>query len=353
MPKNTSKKIEAKLRNFFWNGTDNKKKAALIKWENICRPKKIGGLGIKNLMWQNEALGAKLAWRMFQNKESKWARILYNKYLNPNDPISLFRTKNPPQGSITWNFISKCRHLISKYATWDIGDGKNALFWEDSWNGLPRMNTYNISCQTINLLKASWGLRVQDYLEQNPSNEENSWRWKPLSNLNIPINDQTTLEGILHNRKIYLSNKEDKLRWALSNDGAYKVKEGYNSILHSQRWEEINIPMNLCWDPAILPKAGIFLWAALQNRILTTDRIIKMGFHGPSRCILCKQDNETVDHLLYQCPFSIECWHRIKGKLNWTSPLPANWKEHIQGWPKSRDKNIYDKIWNITPAITA
>jgi hypothetical protein len=126
-------------------------------------------------------------------------------------------------------------------------------------------------------------------VDYDPSNEDNPWKWKSLSNLNIPINDRTKLEGILQDRKINLNNKDDKLRWALSNDGTYKVKEGYKLILNSQRREEISIPMNLCWDPAILPKAGIFLWAALQNSILTADRIKKMGFEGPSRCILCKK----------------------------------------------------------------
>ena len=33
-------------------------------------------------------------------------------------------------------------------------------------------------------------------------------------------------------------------------------------------------------------------------------------------------------------------------------PLPEAWKDHIRGWPKSGEKNVYNRIWNITPAIT-
>ena len=36
-----------------------KRKINTNKWENICKPKKEGGLGVKNLGWQNKALGAK------------------------------------------------------------------------------------------------------------------------------------------------------------------------------------------------------------------------------------------------------------------------------------------------------
>ena len=63
---------------------------ALIKWENICKPKDLGGLGIKNLQWQNEALGEKLIQCLYKEREHKWAKILQNKYLNEDDPIFIF-----------------------------------------------------------------------------------------------------------------------------------------------------------------------------------------------------------------------------------------------------------------------
>lgn len=49
LPKTHFHKIEANLRNFLWNNCEESKKLALIKWDNICRPKECGGLGIKNL----------------------------------------------------------------------------------------------------------------------------------------------------------------------------------------------------------------------------------------------------------------------------------------------------------------
>ena len=108
---------------------------ALIKWENICKPKDLGGLGIKNLQWKNEALGAKLIWHLFKERKHKWAKIIYNKYLNVDDPLSIFRMKNPPRGSKSWKFMIKCHHLVCKYLTWDVGKGDEAFFCEDSWDG--------------------------------------------------------------------------------------------------------------------------------------------------------------------------------------------------------------------------
>lgn len=86
LAKHTNKKFEAKFRKFLCNDSTDLNKLALIKWDNICKPKDLGGLGIKNLCWQNEALGAKLAWRLFIEREQKWAKVLYNKYLNAANP---------------------------------------------------------------------------------------------------------------------------------------------------------------------------------------------------------------------------------------------------------------------------
>jgi hypothetical protein len=137
LSKSYHNKLVSKLRNFLLKDYDEDKKLALIKWDNICKPKELGGLGIKNLEWQNKALGAKLIWRLYNERDQKWAKLLYNKYLNVEDPVSIFRMKNPPKGSKIWNFMLNCRDLIGKFLTWDVGVGDKALFWEDSWDGHP------------------------------------------------------------------------------------------------------------------------------------------------------------------------------------------------------------------------
>lgn len=95
-----NQKIVSKLRNFFWDDIKNQKnKRALIKWEELCKPKELGGLGFKNMLWHNQALGVKLAWRLCTERNKKWAKILYNKYLNPENPTSLFRMRKLPMSS--------------------------------------------------------------------------------------------------------------------------------------------------------------------------------------------------------------------------------------------------------------
>ena len=69
-------------------------------------------------------------------------------------------------------------------------------------------------------------------------------------------------EKIIQKRKIKQLERNDKLIWVASKDGRYSVKNGYRVITHSKRWEEVNIPLKLCWDSFCLLKAGLFLWMA-------------------------------------------------------------------------------------------
>jgi len=41
----------------------------------------------------------------------------------------------------------------------------------------------------------------------------------------------------------------------------------------------------------------------------------RRGIHGPSRCPLCQQIKETIQHLFQDCKFSRECWEKILNLL--------------------------------------
>ena len=145
--------------------------------------------------------------------------------------------------------------------------------------------------------------------------------------------------------------RNDKLIWAASKDGRYNVKNGYKAIIQSQRWEEEYTPLKLCWDSSCLPKTGFFLWTASQDRILTTDRLRKLGIEGPSRCVLCNNDNEDNNHLLYKCSYTQKCWEWLRNMLRWTALMLETLNELLKGWPTNNSGGIYGNIQNICPSI--
>jgi hypothetical protein len=54
----------------------------------------------------------------------------------------------------------------------------------------------------------------------------------------------------------------------------------------------------------------------MENRILTWDNLIKRGMIGPSRCVLCGEREEYVNHLMVECLFTKEIWNSILNELH-------------------------------------
>ncbi|XXG72211.1 hypothetical protein AAC387_Pa07g1359 [Persea americana] len=75
MPKMVIERLDCLRRDFLWEGQGNKKRLHLVKWSEVIKPKKNGGLGIANLE-KKWALFAKWWWRFGEEKEALWRRLI-------------------------------------------------------------------------------------------------------------------------------------------------------------------------------------------------------------------------------------------------------------------------------------
>jgi hypothetical protein len=66
---------------FLWQGAEEKFRYHMAKWEMVSRPKDQGGLGIINMKIMNESLLVKWIWKIFQQPDELWFKILKAKYL--------------------------------------------------------------------------------------------------------------------------------------------------------------------------------------------------------------------------------------------------------------------------------
>jgi hypothetical protein len=73
LPKTVTCELDKQRRTFFWQGGSTKKKYRLLKWELICKSKKKGGLGIKDMRKMNISLMCKWWWRL-ENEKKPMAR---------------------------------------------------------------------------------------------------------------------------------------------------------------------------------------------------------------------------------------------------------------------------------------
>lgn len=52
----------------------------------------------------------------------------------------------------------------------------------------------------------------------------------------------------------------------------------------------------------------------MHKRLLTRDRLAKMGVCQDTECLLCGRKPESISHLFFECDYSMKC---LQGTLEW------------------------------------
>ncbi|XP_052624827.1 uncharacterized protein LOC128132345 [Lactuca sativa] len=117
IPIATIKEIEKMCRSFLWANGEKVKGKAKVKWNDICKPKAYGGLGVKNLRKWNDALLAKHVWNVVNNKNYLW--VQWKKSM-----------------SWTWKRFLEIRKIVRPHIVACVGNGRSTSLWHDWWHPL-------------------------------------------------------------------------------------------------------------------------------------------------------------------------------------------------------------------------
>ncbi|GKD57224.1 reverse transcriptase zinc-binding domain-containing protein, partial [Tanacetum coccineum] len=137
------------------------------------------------------------------------------------------------------------------------------------------------------------------------------------------------------------AEKNDRIVWK-NNDGREcncSLKEVYNDM------REMSIEVKwakMIWFSCI-PKHSFILWLAIQEKLMTYDRMIKWGYCDMTCCLLCKNNVETHDHLFFNCPFSAAIWKELKLKTRFKSNAML-WNNIVKELAEKQNGN---NIWSI------
>lgn len=81
---------------------------------------------------------------------------------------------------------------------------------------------------------------------------------------------------------------------------------------------------------------------------MTWDKLQKRGFQSPPRCSLCKQENETQDHLLNSCPYAQLQWDEARNLFGKSNRDPNDIKQTIFHWGNDQFScSIVRRIWSL------
>ncbi|KAH9667242.1 putative ribonuclease H protein [Citrus sinensis] len=143
LPTGIKLKIDKACKKFIWSGNSNQQRMSMVSWDNLCKPKAYGGLGLKDLNVMNKALLMKLSWGVISAKDSLWVQVLCTKYgaNNSNPPLSLptrygshmWKAIGPDQ--FYWSHSNKGNFSVSS-DYYDISPPDNLLQdtgWKLAW----------------------------------------------------------------------------------------------------------------------------------------------------------------------------------------------------------------------------
>ena len=121
LPVTLCHELETLIRKFWWGQRGDRRKVHWVKWDDLCQHKNQGGMGFKDLTMFNEAMLAKLVWRLLHDENSLFHRVFKSRFF-PRGTI--LEAKDSPSASYAWRSILIGRDVIAKGAIWRVGDGK-------------------------------------------------------------------------------------------------------------------------------------------------------------------------------------------------------------------------------------
>jgi hypothetical protein len=200
-----------------------------VKWDDICKPKKEAGLGIRDLRLVNLSLLAKWRWKLLSHEKEVWKDVIIAKYGPDNIGIGNLGEAQVMRVASTW-WRDIC--VLDKNSNWfadavekRVRDGVLTSFWNEKWLGdiplylrFPRI--FSVSSQQTATVSSmgSWVGGV--------------WRWefiwrRSFFEWEIPLYQ----EFLLFTQDFEPVVGEDIWRWRENKDAGFSVKTCYFLLL--------------------------------------------------------------------------------------------------------------------------
>ncbi|CAN1331091.1 Transposon TX1 uncharacterized 149 kDa protein [Linum perenne] len=121
LPDSLLKKMDAVVAKFWWSGDVNRRGIHWCSKDRLTTAKHRGGLGFRSFKEFNLAHLAKLCWRIIQQPDALWVRVLKDLYFPRTDFMNAKRHHRP---SWIWGSIVKGRAALIKGLRKNIGNGE-------------------------------------------------------------------------------------------------------------------------------------------------------------------------------------------------------------------------------------
>jgi hypothetical protein len=160
-----------------------------------------------------------------------------------------------------WAGLMKVKEEFLSLGKFDLGDGSQVRFWEDSWiQSRPLKSLFPVLYNIVRKKSAY----VRTVFSTTPLNV--AFR-RSLVGANL----QAWHEVVAMVADVQLTNHRDRFVWGLHQNGLFSVKSMYRAVLGAHA-----IPYNnLIWKLKLPLKIKVFLWYLYKGVILTKDNLAR------------------------------------------------------------------------------
>ncbi|GAV92789.1 LOW QUALITY PROTEIN: zf-RVT domain-containing protein, partial [Cephalotus follicularis] len=259
LPMKVVKECNCILRNFLWGGQARNK----VRWSEVCKPEKVGGLGVKDLRIWNKA----------------WCLTHLVKHSN-------FWCL-PCRGSLSWSWrqILHLRPVAKDHLVYQCGRGDKFSLWYDPW-------LHGESVHALYGHRVIYDAGFRSSALVNEVISEGRWQW--------PQNSSQLIE---------IQGRVQDITISASSDCIYWEAPGQSFSTH-KAWNDIRVPSSvvpwhsLVWHPKLIPKHSFCLWLAIRGAHRTKDKLSARGSSLSAECVFNCGEEETLVHIFFICPFS-------------------------------------------------
>ncbi|XP_074277930.1 uncharacterized protein LOC141601536 [Silene latifolia] len=143
-------------------------------------------------------------------------------------------------------------------------------------------------------------IKQTDCMDYKPTSAS-SWAWRKVCEIKEVFKDA------------YVQGK-----WS-ADDEKYTINDGYKWLTQH---DMSRVPwFKSVWNKFIIPKHSFILWLLNQERLLTLDRLFKMGITQQTRCFLCGIHDENHRHLFQECVYARQCYTQLFAWLQMQVPV--------------------------------
>jgi hypothetical protein len=206
----------------------------------ICKSRRKGDLGIKDLRKLNISLMCKWWWRL-EKEDGLWQEIIRYKYMRTK---LIHKVSHKLNDSPIWSDLLKVKDIYLQGREISIGNGNLVRFWLDPWLYKEPLHIFAPVlfelCENKNLTVVQFFDGMQITFRR--------WLFDEL---------RVCWNNILHDASVFiLSDNTDTVVWKIGKKGRFTVKSVYDALTSSSTRSY----HKRIWKGKIPEKIKIFLW---------------------------------------------------------------------------------------------